>query len=370
MSVRVVGGGILGCAAALALAEEGHEVVLQEALPATLQATSSRSAGIVSTFTHSPEDAALVQRTRGAIGEIISLTAGIAPHARNAWKAWDSLAISQDGALLDRFQSSAEAVTEEPERLGAKEAQRQFPMLRIQPDEEVLIAQEDGVLEVGDFQLALDARLDMEGVEIERGKEFNPDHALIEEDTLVLACGYQTRHLVEALGGHLAAQGYRCQAGSVMTEAEVPIVHDLRHGIYLRPESEGSLLVGDGTRLDRPLGRGDDHGQADDQFAEDIAYGLLQRIPSLDQAQLRAAWSGIAVATPDKQPLIGQAPDLDDVFVLTGDQGFGVMRSLALGEELALAVDGQGQARFDPRRFEELQEPFVMQEGYGVDKRR
>ena len=47
---------------------------------------------------------------------------------------------------------------------------------------------------------------------------------------------------------------YRTQLSSleIPNGGELPIVHDLRHHFYTRPESEGSMLAGNGTQL-RPF---------------------------------------------------------------------------------------------------------------------
>jgi len=65
--------------------------------------------------------------------------------------------------------------------------------------------------------------------------------------------------------------------------------------------------------------------------------------------------------------MCGPVPGVEGLYVLTGDNGFGVMRSLALGERLADAVKGKVMPDLDPRRFgPDAPLEFEMREGYGA----
>src|SRR5687767_13021412 len=72
VDIAVVGGGALGCGAALALAQRGHQVVLHERSSLGSGATA-KAAGILSTLCHSDEEYRLIAETRGLIGETIAL---------------------------------------------------------------------------------------------------------------------------------------------------------------------------------------------------------------------------------------------------------------------------------------------------------
>lgn len=363
MELTVVGGGALGMGAALALAEAGHEVVLRERAQLGAGATS-KAAGICSTMTWHDDEYRLIAETRGRIGEIISLTAGLEPAARGAWRPHDSLLVAGGDKLrtLDEIQGRLERHGEEPERLGARPAAAAFPALRFGSGEEVLVAQEDGVIEAGDLVAAMRVRLDEAGVEVREGDAV--DLAAVQTEGTVVAGGAWTPGLLRAVGVALPAQCFRTQLAAVSNAGvDVPILHDTTNGFYARPESEGAFHAGDGTVL-RPHDPDDYNEAGDPEFVESIAERVLQRFKGLDQARVRSSWAGLCVASPDRRPLCGPVPGRDDLWVLTGDNGFGLMRCLALGQRLADAVDGRVDAGLDPGRFPADLGEWEMREGF------
>lgn len=379
-----MGGGCLGAAAALALCEQGHHVVLRERARLGSGSTG-RAAGIVSTMTWHDEEYKLISETRGRLGELISLAMVEGdPSARHVWKPTESLVVARGPGLaaLDAMQARLERHTEEPERLDHRQAAREFPMLRFEAGEEALVAQEDGVVEAGDLVQVLRGRLGHEGAEVleERGL---PRLAvrdgrvavgpaadttdMADADAVVVAGGAWTKPLLEQAGVRLPLAAYRTQLSSLRMPAEdAPILHDAVHHVYARPESDQSILVGDGTQL-RPFDPDDFDTGADPEFQETVAAATVARWERGEEAAWRTGWAGLCVGTPDRRPLCGAVPGVAGLFVLTGDNGFGVMRCLALGERLADAVRGRPDAGLDPGRFgPDAPRDFVLREGYGL----
>jgi glycine/D-amino acid oxidase-like deaminating enzyme len=261
------------------------------------------------------------------------------------------------------MQERAERFTEEVERLDHRQAAREFPGVRFEPGEEAIVAQEDGVIEAGDFFAALRARLESEGVELRQDAAVD---APPRDETLVVAGGAWTKGWFAKQGVTLPIQMYRTQLSSleIPNGGELPIVHDLRHHFYTRPESEGSILAGNGTQL-RPFDPDDYNEAADPEFIHSIAERVVARFEDGGDARVRTGWAGLCVATPDRRPLAGPVPGREDLFILTGDNGFGLMRSLALGQRIADAVSGRVEAALDPARFVGMSDRFEMREGYG-----
>lgn len=324
---------------------------------------TGKAAGILSTMTWNDDDHRLISATRGRIGELISLAAGPVPEARGAWRSVDSITVAKGPKLeaLDAIQDRLERFTEEVERLDHRQAATEFPAVRFEPGEEVLVAQEDGCIEAGDFLAAMRWRLETEGVDVEEGVT---DAAL--DGPTVVAGGAWTHGLLRDAGAELPLRNFRTQLASLGLEdaEDVPIVHDVVNGFYVRPESETTFLAGDGTRL-TPHDPEDYDEAGDPEFTQSIAERVPRRLVGGDQAVIRRAWAGLCVATPDRRPLCGPVPDRDDLWVLTGDNGYGLMRCLALGERLAHAVDGDVHPETDPRRFDGFDKAWEMQEGFG-----
>lgn len=357
MDITVIGAGVLGMSAALSLAEDGHQVtVLEQHQPGS--GASSKAAGIVSTMTWHDEEYRLIAETRGKIGELIAMAMiERDPAAHHLWKPLESITIARGEQLarMDDVQQLLERNTEEPERLEWRQAEATFPGLHFAPGEEVLVAQEDGVVEAGDLCTVLRSRLAAEEVDVRAGHRVD-DVSAIDADHVVVAGGAWTQMLLP----ELPLRPFRVQLASI-AGPEVPVVHDVVHRCYFRPESEGSLLAGDGTRFgDFDPDRYDE--AADPEFRQTIAERLVQRVKGAEHATIRSAWAGLVAGTPDQRPLCGKVRD--GVSVLSGDNGFGVMRCLALGDRLADSVRGRPDAGMDPLRFGGPI-AFEAKEGYG-----
>jgi glycine/D-amino acid oxidase-like deaminating enzyme len=329
---------------------------------------SAKAAGILSSFCWNDPDYRLVAETRGLMGETIALAMAAGErNARHAWRSAPSIVVggAAEATLLDQLQDRVERHTEECERLGHREAAAAFPGVAFRPGEQALVAQEDGVIEAGDFLLALRARLGQEGVEV---AEAQPVREPPRADAVVVAGGAWTHPLLASWGVRLPLASYRTQLASIgLPEGGgLPIVHDLALRFYSRPESEGSVLAGDGTQL-RPFDPDAYNEAGDPEFVHALAERLVVRFEAGAQATVRSSWAGLCVGTPDRRPLCGAVPRRDGLFVLSGDNGFGLMRSLALGERLADAVDGKPHADLDPARFGPAPPlEFELREGYGA----
>lgn len=370
-TVTVLGGGALGAGAALALADRGHRVTLRER--GTLgSGNSAKAAGILSTLCHSDAEYRLIAETRGLLGEAMSLALAAGERAaRGAWRSHPSIVVGHGDSIatMEAMQQRAERFTEEVERLDHRAAAREFPGVRFEPGEEAIVAQEDGVIEAGDFFAALRARLDSEGVQVVENSALGglADH---KGDALVVAGGAWTKGWFARQGIALPVQMYRTQLASLAFPAggELPIVHDLRHHFYTRPESENGILAGNGTQL-HPFDPEHYNEAADPEFIHSIAERVVTRFEDGADAQVRTGWAGLCVATPDRRPLAGPVPGREGsgLFVLTGDNGFGLMRSLALGQRIADAVGGRVEPALDPARFGPAAgDSFEMREGYGT----
>ena len=196
-------------------------------------------------------------------------------------------------------------------------------------------------------------------------------------DAVVVAFGPWSRPFLDRIGLRLPCRAYRTHAAVLRTTApmDAPIVHDTALGFYLRPEGPDHLLVGNGTRTEPtdPEGFTND---AENWFLEGIAERVPRRFPALAEASLQNAWRGVLAGVPDRRPLVGAHPDAPGLWLCTGDNGFGFMRSYALGACLAAAVSAEGPpeglpqdtlAWMDPARFwPDPPSEFPVMEGFAL----
>jgi sarcosine oxidase subunit beta len=69
-----------------------------------------------------------------------------------------------------------------------------------------------------------------------------------------------------------------------------------------------------------------------------------QRVPTLRKVAIdpRSCWAGLYEMSPDKHAILGPAPGCDNLYLINGSSGHGVMHAPALGALLAeLICDGK-----------------------------
>lgn len=186
-----------------------------------------------------------------------------------------------------------------------------------------------------------------------------------------------------------------------------PMWYDATAGVYARPHPDG-ILAGDGTVPEATDPDAWDR-EADDWFVADTREVVAHRLrgstaatgdvdgantsgePTRDtdatpttepSVSVERSWAGVCTATPDGDPLLGHVGD--GLYVATGWQGHGFMRSPAHAELLAelvaadLGVENASPASvpggetalsaFDPTRFPAGVE-FEVREGMLVEER-
>ncbi len=90
-------------------------------------------------------------------------------------------------------------------------------------------------------------------------------------------------------------------------------------------------------------------------FLPKVVDVAVRRLPALRDASISHAWAGLYEVTPDANPLIGSAPGLGGLFLITGFSGHGFQHSPAAGRILADLIAGRDPAfelsPFAPDRF-------------------
>ena len=193
----------------------------------------------------------------------------------------------------------------------------------------------------------------------------------------VVAAGAWSKELLRSVGHPLPLAPYRTQAAVLRPShgpTIFPSVHDIDVDVYARPEANGRLLAGDGTRLVEVDPETFQTG-ADESFVTHLAETFADRLPGWADAELVRAWAGVCTSTPDRRPLIGPVPEAPSLYAMVGFNGFGVMRAGGVADRLAalLATGGDGDAERErlrpvlPERFRGPPAPFVPRPGFTLD---
>lgn len=369
--IVVLGAGIAGCALAyhLAVANVGPVAVIDPRTPAA--GASGRAAGVVTEQLWNEWDVAVVRDSHRQYAELCG--------------QWDPNAYRQNGFL--RWSHRAEALgplTAAVDRLrgwGVDVDLVDRPMLeRRLPEAEFA----DGVLGLDSPHDACVDPSALTGIYAEaartRGVRFELGVGVpsVERSDsgwtvrlptvelgarqLVLAAGAWTKALAREIGHPLPLTPYRTQLSLLRparpARADLPTGHDIDEDVYVRPEANGRVMAGNGTEsVEADPDRFTTGG--DEKFLEHIAGTLGTRWPRWGDAEVVAAWAGVCSSTPDRRPLIGAVPGADDLFVIAGFNGFGVMRGGGAGRRLAVLLseaEGSAEGRellapVDPARF-------------------
>jgi glycine oxidase len=117
-----------------------------------------------------------------------------------------------------------------------------------------------------------------------------------------------------------------------------------RNGLYLIPRRDGHLLVGS-TLEDAGFDKTPD--AATRRRLHDEAAALLPALAGLAPVQ---QWAGLRPGSPDNLPVIDRHPDFDNVFVNAGHYRYGVTMAPASAELLADLMEGRAPA-LDPAPY-------------------
>lgn len=109
------------------------------------------------------------------------------------------------------------------------------------------------------------------------------------------------------------------------------LVIDADTTFYFHREGEG-VLMGMGGQdekpsLDTPV---------DETFiAEELLPTALRVFPPLERADLRHRWAGLYEMTPDRHPIIGEAPGVEGLYLANGFSGHGFQHAPVVGKLMA-----------------------------------
>jgi len=115
-----------------------------------------------------------------------------------------------------------------------------------------------------------------------------------------------------------------------------PICIDGANDLWLRPEGAGflSTLVGISTRQDLPDPDTLDEG-VDGDYVVRAKERLMKRMPAIAGAPMRGGWAGAITITPDGKQIIDRHPEIEGLWICTGDNGSGFKTAPALGAALS-----------------------------------
>jgi glycine/D-amino acid oxidase-like deaminating enzyme len=386
VEVVVLGAGISGAATAYHLVRRsvGPLVLYDPRTPAA--GATGRAAGIVSRQLWDRWD---VETVRDSEREYAELSEGTDPplYRTNGFVRWTSDPKVAEALLRAQSRLKGWDVPVEPISPGA--LHEKLPWVKTDGILAASYCPTDGVVVPSGLAELYARRAEAAGVEClysrgfralrrEAGRwELTVEGRTVRAEKAVVAAGAWSKQLLRQAGAPLPLAPYRTQAAVLRppgpAAGSFPSFHDLDRDIYVRPEENGRIMAGDGTRLvevdpdTAPLG-------GDDEFVAHLADSFAERCPGWNDSELIRAWSGVCTATPDRRLLVGRVPGVEGLYSLCGFNGFGVMRAAGAARRLVeLIASNEGtRARealstVDPGRFGPDLPPFVPRPGFTLE---
>ncbi len=196
-----------------------------------------------------------------------------------------------------------------------------------------------GYLEAG-RRLGVTARWGSSCLGLERDggrvKSIRTSTGVITVDNVVNAAGPWASRVAAMAGFDLPVTPLRRQAAiTVPTHAippDMPMTIFLDTGFHLRARNGRALLCWPTNDV---IGEATD---VDDGWLESVDRMKRERVPALADAELDRpqCYAGLYEMSPDHHAIVGFAPECENVFLVNGASGHGVMHSPALG---AIAAD-------------------------------
>jgi glycine oxidase len=353
MRVIIVGGGVMGCASALALADRGADVVLLERAVPGAEA-SSAAAGILGAQVEAHANAAILPlltraradyamwsealRARTGIDIGYRVTGGL----RVATSDGEAREIARDaewqrgqGLRVDVVDSRG-AHEIEPE-LGELVAGAHYPdESQVDPPSllRALVTATARRIE-GPGRVTTRTGTTVARLLVEQGRCVGAqlDDGETRGDAVVLAAGSWSSLLPGVPGDLPKVRPARGQM--VLLDERPPRVRSMvfGEGAYVVPRGDGRVLCGSTLELvgfRREVTAGGIHA---------ILHGALELVPSLEDAPLTTTWSSFRPFIGEHAPLMGASP-LPGLFLATGHHRNGILLAKVTADAVADAVLG------------------------------
>ncbi|MFQ3294837.1 MAG: sarcosine oxidase subunit beta [Halobacteriales archaeon] len=334
--IAVVGGGVIGCAAAAALAPD-YDVVLFESDRIAGGATG-RSAGLVTVEPAFSDSPSIADRAMSEF-ERFDEEGRVVFHAHPSLEPVpaDERAIAR--RRLDRLQGAGVSV----DWLNPDEVAARYP-LRIDGHAGALLFQEAGWVDPHELTQAYRRKATEAGATIEVGTTVQEivttDDAVVavetdrgrkSVETVVVAAGWATPELVGPFVD-LPTRAYRTQCVRIEGSAALgtcPLGWTPTIGCYFRPDGNGLLVGGMPSFVEEP---GSASRMEDVAFRRHVATVFYELLAIDASIRIANGWAGIDLATPDGRPII-DAPDKGPtgLLVASGFHGRGIMTAPVVG---------------------------------------
>lgn len=366
--VVIIGGGVIGCSVAYHLTKLGwNDVVLLERKQLT-SGTTWHAAGLIAQLRATANMTKLAKYSQELYGDLEAET-GVA----TGFKRVGSITVALTGERreeLFRSAAMARAFGVDIEEISPSEIAERYPHLNLDGVVAGVYLDKDGQGDPGNIALALAKGARQRGAVIaERtkvtgvtrdgrrisGVSFEgaegPGH--IACDHVVNCAGMWGHQVGRMLNTNVPLQA--CEHFYIVSEpiaglTQLPVLRVPDECAYYK-EDAGKMMLGAFEPVSKPWGPIPD-GFEFDQLPEDfdhfepILEMAVNRLPMLGEAGIHTFFNGPESFTPDDAYHLGQAPEMDNVWVAAGFNSIGIQSAGGAGMALAQWMD-DGAKPFD-----------------------
>ena len=372
--IVIIGGGIVGCSTAYHLAHMGQEVLLLEKAALTSGSTW-HAAGLVGQLRSNANITQL-------LGYSIELYDRLEEETGQAtgWKMNGGLRLAcnqERWTEVKRQATTAHSFGLDMQLLTPQEAQDLWPLMDIGDVIGAAYLPTDGQASPSDIAQALAKGARAKGAKLvescplteiltEKGRLVGVRTGLgdVTCEKLVLCCGQWTRNLAATIGVTVPLVSVEHQY--MITEpfgvpSDLPTLRDPDRLTYYK-EEVGGLVMGGYEQNGIPWAQNGIPEPFDFQLLESnfdhfeqLVQLALPRVPKLQEAGVKQLLNGPESFTPDGNFIIGEAPEMANVFVGAGFNAFGIAAGggagMALAEWVAKGAPPYDLWSADIRRF-------------------
>ncbi len=344
LRVCIIGSGIAGVLTAYFLDKFGADKITVFDKEVIASGATGRSAGLVVTHLFDEIDIELSKRTQKILNEI---------NEKNKFKflkKYETISASRDEKLIDTLQEKLKKKFIGFEILSLKEIKNKYDFFN---EEKKYLRTDDGIyVDTGELLYSVYSYLRKKGhdfkffykienlnIKNERVESITTSRGKFYFDIYVISAGVWSKKILKKIGIELKVKPYRTQAGILILKKDVdfPIFNDLDYNIYMRKEIKNEILVGDGTE-GKEANISNYNPSNDDEFIFEIAQKVSKISKEFEDSEYKGGWAGLCLATPDKKPIIGKIENFENLYIICGFNGLGIMRAPALSEILAECI--------------------------------
>ena len=372
----VIGGGIVGCSTAYHLAKMGKGEVLLIERDSLTSGSTWHAAGLVGQLRTSANITQLLGYSVALYDRLEAETGQATGWKRNGGLR---LACTPDRWIeVKRQATTAHSFGLDMQLLSAREAQALWPLMQVDDVIGAAYLPTDGQASPSDITQALAKGARMAGAriveqtavtdfEVEQGRirAVLTTKGRVTCEKLVLCCGQWTRQIAATIGVNVPLVSVQHQY--LITDAipgvtpGLPTLRDPDRLTYYKEEVGGLVMGGYEPNPIHWAERGVPESFAHQLLDEDwdhfepMMAQALGRVPALETAGIKQLINGPESFTPDGNFILGEAPEVRNVFVGAGFNAFGIAAGggagMALAEWVASAHPPFDLWPVDIRRF-------------------